>query len=403
METSRKDRKDRNDRKEEKKKYTTMDLIIQQTDYDALSSKLASIQKRYLPPGPLVVAKTTGTGNETSTTEGTHLSNDQVVQFYRDITQIYSDYYHALKTQSRRVFGKINKAIDSSFPVMNYGTYLRTLAIDTSILNFIKKNLTSGQTHREFQIVNLGAGSDLRMAQYLSMFNSTETPDDSPQLLKFVDLDFKPAVDLKREILERINTGTQLADYLSDPRYALLACDLRDSKATLDTLRLSAGLDPQIPTIFISECVLCYMTQQDSQNLIDDIVREYSGGSNSENSEETRYLWVSYDPIGGEAADDKFGKIMRANLLESRNLDMPTLLTFNSKQSYSGRWNGPDSNNNNNNRVHVETDIVDMWEFLNTVVSNVEQRRLQGLQFLDEVEELKIMQSHYVLLNARWS
>ena len=382
-----------------------MDLIIQQTDYDALSSKLASIQKKYLPPGPLVLGTP---GNETATTtEVKHLSNDQIVQFYRDIAQIYSDYYHALKSQSRRVFGKVNKAIDSSFPVMNYGTYLRTLAIDTSILNFITRYLiTSKQTHKQFQIVNLGAGSDLRMVQYLSMFNSTSDPD-KPQLLKFVDLDFKPAVDLKNKVLEgaraRASTGEQLTTYLSDPRYALLACDLRDTKATLDTLRRDAGLDPQIPTIFISECVLCYMTQQDSQNLIDEIVREYSGGKDGGNS---TYLWVSYDPIGGEAADDKFGKIMRANLLESRNLDMPTLLTFNSKQSYAGRWSskgGSISNNDNNNSANVQTDIVDMWEFLNTMVSNVEQRRLQGLQFLDEVEELKIMQSHYVLLNARWS
>ncbi|CCC70602.1 hypothetical protein NCAS_0F01180 [Naumovozyma castellii] len=331
-----------------------MDRIIQQTDYDALSCKLAAIAKGYLP--------------------APQFSDPNEIESYK---LIHSAYFNTLKTHSRRIYGKINKSISSSFPVMNIGTYLRTVALDSQIETFLQKN-------DKVQIINLGCGSDLRMFQLLNKYDN---------LTKYLDLDFKDSIYFKNDILwntelfrdtlhlERSNeTDGELAH--SD-RYKLISCDLKDTTNTMTILQ--SLTDSQIPTLVITECLLCYMPQLESQTLINSIISFYRVGE-----------WLSYDPIGGDQPNDRFGLIMQTNLRESRNLEMPTLMTFNSKESYASRWNII------SNDIKTNIDIKDMWEIFNSDIEPTEKQRLKKLQFLDEFEELKVMQTHYVLLNAQW-
>ncbi|KAG0671611.1 carboxy methyl transferase for protein phosphatase 2A [Maudiozyma exigua] len=335
-----------------------MERIIQQTDSDAFASKLCAINYKYLPPTPCAI---TGT------------IDDDLQSLYQNIATLHIDYYHNLKEENRNVYGKINKLMRNPFPVMNYGTYLRTMAIDSSIINYINNELPLKET--KFQIVNFGSGSDLRFIQYLEKFNK--------RISKFIDLDFKDAINLKKKILSKSNLLNQLVTKYND-QFIMLEGDLKDITTTMK--QLVQNLDLTIPTIFITECVLCYMTQIDSQNLITKIMNNFQKG-----------VWVSYDPIGGSNPNDKFGIIMKRNLLESRNLDMPTLLIYNSKSNYPDRWNL----DNNNNSASI--DIRDMWDFVSQSITDKEQKRLRSLQFLDEIEELKIMQSHYVILNTAWN
>lgn len=331
---------------------------IQQTDFDAFSAKLSCISKGYLP-----------TNNQA-------LINpiEKWDQFYQDYQSLYFEYLYTIKTSTsngKRLFSKIKNSIQSSQPVMNYGTYLRTLSIDIPLLQY----LNAISIDKQCQIVNLGCGSDLRCLQILNNKNIF------PQVIKYIDLDFKQSIELKQSILESISSSSNPfipTDMTWGGRFEAVASDLNDLDNTLSILK--SKLDVKIPTIFITECTLCYIKEKESQDLIDSIATIFDSG-----------LWISYDPIGGVNNDDRFGIIMKENLLMSRNLDLPTLLIYNSKESYSNRW-----------KNYKDVKIQSMWDFSNSHLHPMELKRLQSLQFLDEFEELRIMQNHYVTMNAQW-
>lgn len=320
---------------------------VQQTDYDAFSAKLACLSKGYLPP------------NEQSLT--TPIKG--FVPLYQGYKDLHLQYFQALKSGlgGRRLAAKISKTIQNSQPVMNYGTYLRTLSIDIPLLKYINEIPETEQ----LQIVNLGCGSDLRCLQFVNqrLF---------PQVTKYIDMDFKQSIDFKQSALTKTQQG------LSSEIYQAVSCDLNNSDETMAILHKLLNIN--IPTVFITECALCYMPQKESQILIDSIRRDFVTG-----------IWLSYDPIGGHEPNDRFGKIMKENLLMSRNLSLPTLLVFNSKDSYASRW-----------KEYDQITIDNMWEFMQATISPVEQKRLQSVEFLDEIEELKVMQTHYVTLKAQW-
>ncbi|EJS42146.1 ppm1p [Saccharomyces arboricola H-6] len=328
-----------------------MERIIQQTDFDALSCKLAAISVGYLPSSSL---------------------QRLPVDLTRKYVQWHRDYLLSLKKFSRRAFGKVDKAIRLSFPVMNYGTYLRTIGIDTAILDFLNAN-------EQVQVVNMGCGSDLRMLPLLQMFPH----------LTYVDIDYNDSVQLKNKILrenENLRStlelsgedATELPVLIDHKRYKLIACDLNDITETTRLLDTCTNRD--VPTVIISECLLCYMHETESQSLISTVMTKYTHG-----------LWISYDPIGGSQPNDRFGTIMQSNLKESRNLEMPTLMIYNSKEKYASRWS-----------IAPNVIVNDMWEVYNTQVPEYERLRLRSLQFLDELEELKVMQTHYILMKAQW-
>ncbi|KAH7589415.1 Leucine carboxyl methyltransferase [Nakaseomyces glabratus] len=314
-----------------------MELAVQRTDTDALSSKVSAIHTKYLSGG---------------------ISQ----QFAYE--EVYGEYLASLRQVSRRVFGKCRYS-GASFPVMNYGTYLRTVAIDERVLEFLQCNGGS-----QVQIVNIGCGSDLRMVSVLAKHSN----------VKYIDLDFKESVELKRQVLEKSST---LSSYLKNDNYVLRSCDLRDVPDTLELL--NEECKPELPTLIISECVLCYMPEKETQSLIDGILHLFKNGS-----------WVSYDPMGGSDKNDRFGVIMQQNLRDSRQLEMPTLLINNSPEIYASRWTP-------NSDEQFERVVTDMWTYYNDKVPAEEKQRIKRLQFLDELEELKVMQSHYVIFFCKWN
>lgn len=327
-----------------------MEEIIQSTDYDSFSSKIAAIERNYLPP-----AKNPLVNNDQL--------NDSIEAIYDNYKSLHQDYLKSIKITKRLMVSRINSQVRHSFPVMNFGTYLRTLSIDYSILNYINQ-LPKGQN---FQIVNMGCGSDLRMVQYLSNYSN---------LSRFIDLDFKKSVDFKQSIL----TSSKLGNFNNNiDKYNLIPANLNNVDEIIAILRKFT--DISLPTIFITECVLCYIPEKEAQNLIESIHNLYKSG-----------VWISYDPIGGSDPNDNFGKIMKSNLMDSRNLNLPTLLRFTSKELYSNRW-----------CAYSNVIIYNMWEFLELHFTAEEVKRLKSLQFMDEIEELKVMQTHYVILSAQWS
>lgn len=319
-----------------------MERAVQHTDFDALASKISALSTRYLPPPAELVAPG-----------------------FSGYEESYMAYINSLRVASRRAYGKC-KYSGSSYPVMNYGTYLRTMAIDQTISECLHK-------HSKLQIVNIGCGSDLRM---ITLLRDDKTASN---VEKYIDVDYAESVGLKRQVLEN---SKALSPILEDQRYVLESCDLKNVQSTIDLLLKLTK--PEIPTLVISECVLCYMPDKESQLLIDSVMDTYKEGE-----------WVSYDPIGGSDPNDRFGKIMQQNLLESRQLQLPTLLKYNSCEKYASRWT-------QRSQSEFKKQIMDMWQYYSNSVPSQEKNRLKTLQFMDEIEELRVMQSHYVIFHCEW-
>lgn len=332
-----------------------MERVIQETDNDAFACKISAVTKKYLP------------------------SPEQVKAYgCENFEEIHMEFCQTLKGMSRRKYGKVYKTCQQSFPVMNYGTYLRSLSIDFSILKFLKeRGSVVNEGDMPIQVINLGCGSDLRMIQFLQKFSN----------MLWIDVDYRDIVSLKSKVLSQNEKLRALLgigsisnfsglDCIDTNHYKLFPCDLTKEDQVLALLEKFA--DPKIPTVLISECVLCYLTDANASKLIRTIQNFFQEG-----------FWVSYDPIGGSEENDRFGSIMLENLRESRQLSMPTLMVYNSKEKYSCRFKG---------KKQIET----MWEYYQNSVEESEKRRLKTLQFLDEIEELRVIFSHYVVCSSYW-
>ena len=75
-----------------------------------------------------------------------------------------------------------------------------------------------------------------------------------------------------------------------------------DIRELSHSLTLPPHLDPNIPTLFISECCLVYMEQEKATELLQWIARIFGKSSAGV---------MFYEPIGGH---DAFGKVMVKNL-----------------------------------------------------------------------------------------
>ncbi|CCH60660.1 hypothetical protein TBLA_0D01520 [Henningerozyma blattae CBS 6284] len=319
---------------------------VQQTDFDALGCKLASISHGYLPP------------------QIKDFNDTNITSLYENYNQLYQEFHAHLKPcLSRRLASKLNTTIAHSLPVMNIGTYLRTVSIDFTIIQYIHQLNNS-----PFQIVNLGSGTDLRAFHYLPQYAN---------LTKFIDVDYPISLDFKSRAID----GSSYLTSFSTSRYSMVPWDL--SKGSLIDILIANGIDVAIPTIFITECVMCYLEDSVANQLIQTIKANFLHG-----------LWISYDPIA-YSENDRFIAMMNSNLIELRNLSMPTLLKYNSIDKYSNRWVSVFDN-------LIAYKILSLWDFYMEKLSNVGKLRLKNLQFLDEIEELKLMQSHYILLSIRW-
>ena len=63
--------------------------------------------------------------------------------------------------------------------------------------------------------------------------------------------------------------GGVLEAFVDGGGYAMCGCDLRDTSALDTALNDVAGLDPNVPTLFLSECCLAYLEAKEAAAVID--------------------------------------------------------------------------------------------------------------------------------------
>lgn len=157
----------------------------------------------------------------------------------------------------------------------------------------------------------------------------------------------------------------------------MLGCDLRDL-AALDKVIASSGLDLNFPTLFLSECVLIYMTVEESAALI---------AWTSEKFPVSHF--VLYEQV---EPHDNFGKAMLDNL-KQRGCPLLSIMAYPTLQDQKKRFQGLGWD-------YVEVQDMD-YIFEHVVAKDPEERkRVFALEFMDELEEWQLMHRHYCIALA---
>ncbi|KAF2218514.1 S-adenosyl-L-methionine-dependent methyltransferase [Elsinoe ampelina] len=212
------------------------------------------------------------------------------------------------------------------YPLINRGTYVRTTAIDCLIKIFLQTDYGSPK-----QIISLGAGSDTRFFRLHQVEN-----------LIYHELDFADNTSTK---ISKIKNSQVLKNTLKDPhehgdgfevtvfrdclyskKLNIHALDLRtlvDHPTEQPPLR---NLNPDIPTLILSECCLTYLTLDASNQILKYILYKWLTPA-------TPVGVVLYEPI---KPLDAFGKTMSSNLA-SRNIEMPSLKALPTLQCHRKR------------------------------------------------------------------
>eukprot|EP00948_MAST-09A_sp_MAST-9A-sp1_P003100 g3100.t1 len=316
-------------------------------------------------------------------------------------------------------------------PLMNRGYFARVHCIDSIIGIFLKRYENQG-----VQVVNLGAGLDstfFRLSNksirqtssldssstlaYLSESSSqSSSRSPSPDLCEtfrrvikgYYEIDIPELLQIKREIIKHHSFKSRLSDFLWDGYtdeqtgpYHLIPgnlCELAELQQRLQ----EANFSPNIPTLFISECVLCYMDIDDANRVI-----EWCGNE----LVKTHCQFISYEQLN---CNDAFGKHMLTNL-QRKGCALRTVEKYPTKESLRARYHslGWDSNvdiktlnecyhfyvekRTGNKTVQKKADGVDADTYSSSTSLS---QRIAKLEIFDEFEEWFLINHHYAITVA---
>lgn len=260
-------------------------------------------------------------------------------------------------------------------PLINRGQYARIAAITSACEQFLAAVKAADLNA---QIVSLGAGFD-------TCFWQLSAAGAAPRL--FVEIDQESIVQRKSATLA---TKKVLQDALQPERaacvtptgvtsggsgYRLVAADLNQLdqlEAALD----AAGWRRDEPTLILAECVLCYLRPEASSALI-----RWFGERAS------RAVLAAYEMVG---PDDPFGRTMLENLRRRGCplLSLPAVPDVRAQEARCVR------------EGFSRAEALEMLAFFDEVVGPEERQRVCRLSLLDELEEWRMLMSHYCFVLA---
>ncbi|CAI5443951.1 unnamed protein product [Caenorhabditis angaria] len=175
--------------------------------------------------------------------------------------------------------------------------------------------------------------------------------------------------------MEKKTTIQQHSD-LHAGNYHLIGADLRQLKELEQKLE-QCQIDATIPTIFIAECVLVYMSADASANLLEFFAQKFSAATEFLNYEQFR-------------AADAFTKVMEQNL-EQRGIHLHGLQMCESEEKQVERFK---------NAGFKNVQVYDMNRVFKELLDQKEAARIQKIDFLDEMELLYQLLAHYCIVHA---
>lgn len=340
----------------------------------------------------------------------------------------------------------------STEPIIRRGTHARVAAIDRTIRAFL-----SLSPRAEKQIVILGAGRDTTCLRYLFGFlqdhvkNGTKLSErDGDMRMKLVNV--KPIVkwyevdhpsvicakarswlpgcipegykyqctqttgcdknETAKSYSIRISeenvadaTGCSTADE-HKKYYHLIGHDLRSPPSELFSIFSHHGYVSSNPTLFVFECVMMYLPDVVSRDLLRFIVN--SANALTSSTATNPFVAVAiYDPI---PCNDRFGQVMLQNL-QKRGI----LGNRNGRRNFANE-NSVDKNQDSPLSLEKSRTLLDqlakltqsgfdiavgchmMDAFDHGIVSIEERRQSARCEMLDELEEFVLLMKHYCLV-----
>ena len=254
--------------------------------------------------------------------------------------------------------------IAKRYPIINRGTYVRTKALDLLVCRFLQ---TTPKQRK--QVVSLGAGSDTR---FFRLWADGAFSDSG---VEYHELDFEANVNEKRAMIRNSPQRSELLSRAekSASYYRLHAIDLRD--LTAKSPPVIPYLDRDLPTLLLSECCLCYLPPDAASSVLQYFAMHINGPLGL----------VLYEPI---RPFDAFGKTMGSNLA-SRGIHMQTLKRYATLEAQRQRLRLAGLHDGQGAR-----DVYQLWES-NEWIAEAERDRVEKLEWLDEIEEWKLLASHY--------
>uniref|UniRef100_G3P393 Leucine carboxyl methyltransferase 1 n=1 Tax=Gasterosteus aculeatus aculeatus TaxID=481459 RepID=G3P393_GASAC len=252
-------------------------------------------------------------------------------------------------------------------PEINRGYYARVQGVNHLLDAFIRK------AECECQVINLGAGLD-------TTFWRLKDKNLMPR--KFFEVDFPTVVarkihniktkpPLSKPLIETHSTDSLLLDAqsLDSDRYCIIGADLRDISSLDDKLK-KFQLNPELPTLLLSECVLVYMTPSQSSNVVRWAAETFHTA-----------MFINYEQVN---MGDRFGQVMVENL-QRRQCSLAGVEACQSLDSQKERflrtgWQHADA-----------LDMITVYSML----PRADMERIESLEFLDERELLQQLLQHY--------
>lgn len=346
--------------------HERQDKLVRATDLDALACRFSADKQKYFDPPD---------------------SNAQLLlKSYEKYLQYCTGYTNL--SAGRAIRGVLN---EKKLPLINRGTYLRTELIDIVLNEFA---LEFGHC----QIILLGSGSDTRAFRMLQKYNK----------LIYHDIDFPESIKIKKLAVLGSSHLHSILNYTGDAsdgissreefnafeasfhseRYHMHGYDLRNIKNAESVKESFKQIDFSLPTIVLSECVLCYISPEDNLRIISSFRESFA-----------QISLLMYEPM---SLGDCFGETMTKNLL-TRGLTLPTFDAFPNLQLRQAflrdKCGFPITKLTNMSEVGgYSGNITDRpW------LSISELRRISRLEMVDEIEEMKLLFEHYCLCYAEKS
>lgn len=161
---------------------------------------------------------------------------------------------------------------------------------------------------------------------------------------------------------------------LTSQNYSIFDCDLINVKA-LENILEKSNLCKSDLTIIVAECLLCYLESTDIINLLK-FFNDYF----------ENVVLVYYDLIH---FDDVFGKVMVNNLKNIRGIILPSFQETRSENDQLERMKKSGFNFYNK--------CVDMLDYYMNILDKKELKRINSLEFVDELEEFNLLMKHSCL------
>ncbi|XP_022109224.1 tRNA wybutosine-synthesizing protein 4-like [Acanthaster planci] len=257
-------------------------------------------------------------------------------------------------------------------PLINRGYYIRA-----QVLNDVFKQFLSAH-HGKKQIISLGAGFDsafFRLRASGLLINATFFEVDFPDVVRRKATIIKTTTELRQQLGEEMSSAqeTQGGIFLTSHGYHLLGVDLADLPHLQSCLK-QTGIDYQLPTLLLSECVLTYMEVRSSDAVIQWAASSFSNA-----------VFLTYEQIH---PSDAFGMVMRRHF-EKLNSPLKAIQRYPTLEAQQQRflslgWQG--------------TGAVDMNTYYSARLPLKERLRVESLEPFDEFEEWHLKCSHYAVI-----